>query len=346
MSRHFLIISLALVLCSCGKNETPSAPIPDISAKRANLSFTCRHEADHLPPLDPQANSLFLYARYLERSEGPKDFNDIARYYRIAAAHGHYKANQNLQSMLTDGQTNSPDAATEVIDLATQLVSQGIPFGYYDLGHYLETGYGLRQDLAAALVYFRKAADLGSAEAQAYVAEQLDAPDRAPDVAKQMLECAIDQGFGAAASTLGIDEKNNALTADAVKTFQKGVRAGDVQSASFLKSGFKGPPASDRLYYLGLPNDTERARRYELIWKFLTDNDGRNPTVPDINQIVPLPPAKLPPWDSTFQWQKEQAAAAPPQKPSNELIDQLAKFKNLDPATGLPLAGLPSKTPN
>ncbi|HTH73726.1 MAG TPA: DUF6396 domain-containing protein, partial [Trinickia sp.] len=72
---------------------------------------------------------------------------------------------------------------------------------------------------------------------------------------------------------------------------------------------------------------------------FLRNNEGRNPKVPDIDKIVPLPPAKLPPWDGSFQWEKEQAAAAAPEKPSEELVDRLAKAKHLDPATGLPLPG-------
>ena len=75
------------------------------------------------------------------------------------------------------------------------------------------------------------------------------------------------------------------------------------------------------------------------IRKFLRDNEGRNPKVPDIDKIVPLPPAKLPPWDGTFEWEKEQAAAVPPEKPSEELINRLAKAKHLDPTTGLPLPG-------
>jgi hypothetical protein len=87
-----------------------------------------------------------------------------------------------------------------------------------------------------------------------------------------------------------------------------------------------------------LTNDPERAKRYSQIWKFLNDRDGLNPKVPDIDQIVPLPPAKLPPWDGTFQWQKEQDAAKPPQKPDEQLVQRLAREKNLDAATGLPLA--------
>jgi hypothetical protein len=92
-----------------------------------------------------------------------------------------------------------------------------------------------------------------------------------------------------------------------------------------------------RCLILGQPKDPERSRRYGLIWKFLDDNDGLNPKVPDIDQIAPLPPAKLLPWDETFQWQKEEDAVKPPQKPDDKLVERLAREKNLDPATGLPL---------
>lgn len=95
---------------------------------------------------------------------------------------------------------------------------------------------------------------------------------------------------------------------------------------------------SDELYYLGQTKDPERSRRYKLIGDFIDANDGLNPKVPDIDQIVPLPPAQLPPWDGTFQWQKEQDAAQPPQKPAETLVTKLAREKNLDPATGLPVA--------
>ncbi|SAL61035.1 Sel1 repeat protein [Caballeronia cordobensis] len=54
-----------------------------------------------------------------------------------------------------------------------------------------------------------------------------------------------------------------------------------------------------------------------------------------------MPPAKLPPWDGTFEWQKRQDAVVPPQKPSDELVNRLAKEKGLDPATGLRVSGLP-----
>ncbi|MGF6764454.1 hypothetical protein P3T24_004788 [Paraburkholderia sp. GAS33] len=313
------------------------------SAVRAKLVFTCVHEADHLPPLDPRADTLFKYALFLEKKPGPKDFNAAARYYRIAAAYGHYKANHNLQLLVSTGQASSPHAATETIDLAEQLIAAGIPGGYYDMGHYLELGYGVKQDERKARIYFRKAADLGSPEAQAYVGKLLEPKDRAPEVARQMRYCAVDQGNRDAANELGIDLMTDQLYPEALNVFQKGAAAGDATSASFLQYGFDAKP-SDKLYFIGENQDPERSRRYGLIWKFLSDHDGLNPKVPDIDQIVPLPPAKLPEWDGTFQWQKEQDAAQPPQKPAEALVAKLAREKNLDPATGLPLP--PTKKDN
>lgn len=330
---------LSVLICACtNKDNAATSSVPEVAAIRIDLAFGCTHEADHLPPLDPNADALFQYARYLQNLDGPKDFNDIARYYRIAAAYGHYKANHNAQRLISQGLADSPDAPRESVDLAKQLVEQGIPGGYFDIGHYLETGYGLKQDPELALRYFRKAADLGNPEAQAYVAEQLVPHDKAPEIARQMRECAMNQGYGDAATSLGINQKNSAHYPEAIAAFQKATMAGDTLAAYSLEKAFSGVPPSDRLTYLGLAADAERARRYKLIGKFIDSHDGKNPKVPDIDKIVPLPPAKLPAWDGTFQWDREQAARVAPLAPPDEQIEQLAKAKHLDPATGLPLA--------
>jgi uncharacterized protein len=339
----FPLVAFIGLLCACSHKGNTSASLPTLSDVRANLAFTCAHEADRLPPLDSQADQLFKYARYLQTKNGPKNFDDMARYYRVAAAYGHYKANNNVQLLVSQGWAASPDRQKEVVDLASQLIDQGIPSGYNDIGTYLDAGYGLKQNKEMALRFFRKVADLGNPDAQFHVAEQLAPRDMAPTIAKQMRQCAMDQGYGRAANILGVDLQTDKFYADATKAFQKGTAAGDSSSAFFLEHAFQPPspadqsrPPSDQLYFLNLPNDPERSRRYKLIGDFLDNNENRNPKVPDINQIVPLPPAKLPPWDGTFQWQKEQDAS-PPAQPSDELIQRMSKAKNLDPATGLPI---------
>ena len=118
--------------------------------------------------------------------------------------------------------------------------------------------------------------------------------------------------------------------------------AGNSQAAFSLENGFAVTPENRDMFYFDVQNDPERSRRYKMIGKFLDRNEGLNPKVPDVDQIVPLPPAPLPPWDGTFQWEKEQAAAVPPQKPSDALVEKLAREKNLDAATGLPVAPVKS----
>ncbi|WP_330214186.1 DUF6396 domain-containing protein, partial [Pseudomonas sp. Z18(2022)] len=66
------------------------------------------------------------------------------------------------------------------------------------------------------------------------------------------------------------------------------------------------------------------------------------PSVPEINEVLPLPPAKLPAWDGKLQWLEARLANIPPEKPSEALIEQLAKVKLLDPATGQGLPGSPA----
>lgn len=329
---------MTLIVAACSK-EKPTSHQPDLASLKANLAFTCVHEADRLPPLDPQADAFFKYARYLQKKDGPKNNDDIARYYRIAAAYGHYKANDNLQQMISKGLASSPNRPRESVDLAKQLVEQGIPVGYYDMG------YGLKQNKDMALRYFRKAADLGNPEAQFYVAEQLIRVADAGDIARRMYRCAAVQGHGEAAQFLGVILQDDRSYAQATEAIQEGVIAGNSQSAHFLSRAFlpaqdADRPPYDQLYYLNLSVDTERSRRYELISDFLDANEIANPKVPDIDQIVPLPPAPLPEWNGTFQWEKEQAHISP--QPSQELIERLAKAKNLDPATGLPMPPPPN----
>ncbi|CAE6897426.1 sel1 repeat family protein [Paraburkholderia domus] len=340
--RYPLLVSLFVVLASgcSNRDELPwDAALGNI---RVNLAFTCTHEADRLPALDPDADALFRYGRYLQTRDGPKNFDEMARYYRIAAAHGHYKANHNVQQLVSQGMASSPDAAREAVEWATQLVNQGIPTGYYDIGYYLNSGYGLKQNTETALKYIRKAADLGNADAQHYIAGLLAPHDRAPDIANRMQQCAADQGHGRAAFEWGIDRQEEGKYHDALVAYQKGVAAGSSVSALNLEESFLAPPATEELYFLDLSKDPERSRRYKLIGNFLDRNQLSNPTVPDIDRIVPLPPAQLPAWDGTFEWEKKQAEIPP--KPSDELINRLAQEKNLDPATGLPLSATASQT--
>lgn len=56
----------------------------------------------------------------------------------------------------------SDDSVKEMRALVNDLIQRGIPGGYYDMGHYIESGaLGFKQDPELALKYYRKSADMG-----------------------------------------------------------------------------------------------------------------------------------------------------------------------------------------
>ncbi|WP_032685707.1 SEL1-like repeat protein, partial [Pseudomonas syringae] len=186
------------------------------------------------------------------------------------------------------------------------LIDAHVASGYYMIAIYLQKGAaGLQQDENMSLRYFRKAADEGNAQAQTYVADKL-APFRiAPDIARQMRRCAAEQGNSDAAVALGFDLKTDKKYQEALEAFQRGVASGDETAASFLGKIFRNPKPDDRMYYMDQKEDLQRAERYKQISKILNRLSYANPKVPEINEIVPLPPAKLPAWDGKLKWVEE-----------------------------------------
>ncbi|PTU63365.1 sel1 repeat family protein, partial [Chromobacterium sp. Panama] len=253
------------------------------------LAFRCVHQ--QLPTPTPDADQLFLYARHLQKNNllkrQPDVTRQVQRLYRIAAAHGHVKANINLQNGLTDG--DFAGGFREVLALNDKLMDLSPAPGYYNLAYYTSRGYGnIKRDRELALRYFRKAADLGNPEAQFYVAELLIPLRKAPDIARQMYRCAAEQGHANAAKTLGIDLKTDKKYAEGINALQLGVKAGSTTAAGFLEKGFKTPPPDDGMYYMALKLDPERSRRYQQIRQFLSSHSYLQPTVEEVDQIVPL----------------------------------------------------------
>ncbi|MNX60045.1 Sel1 repeat protein [compost metagenome] len=343
MRRVLLLSCLLLVACdtsnptSTSTKETPLNPLTEVKAK---LAFNCVHE--QIPTASAETDVLFKYARWLQKNNQLKQDKtvdvEIERLYRIASENGHYKANINLQNGAMRGYFGL--RGEESLRMSEQLINAGVATGYYFVGIFLQHGVaGLQQDHEIALRYYRKAADEGSALAQASVADKLAPINIAPDVARQMRRCAAEQGNGKAAVALGINLKNKGEYQEALEVFQMGVVAGNEGAAGWLEESFRGPKPDNRLHYLGQQEDLERADRYKKIWKILSGYSYANPKVPEINEILPLPPATLPAWDGKLQWLEERLANIPPEKPSEALINQLAKAKVLEPATGRPMPG-------
>jgi uncharacterized protein len=331
------VFSLLFIACSKKDEEMPEASQVEFAYSR--LQFTCVHEADALPAIDKDVDLLYRYGIYMEKIKGRKNYDDIARYYRIAAAHEHYKAATNLQFLLSTGQAGSPNASKETIDLAEYYIKKGIPGAYYDMAHYLELGYGVKQDLGASRAYFRRAADLGNPDAQYYIGKLLTQVPNTAGVILAMYKCAMEQGHRLAGRNYSSYSKVIGLYQESLQGYQVAIKNGDASSAHRLAIAFEGPPVSDRLYFLALEQDLERVQRYKTIFIFLNRHEHLGAKIPDLDDIVPLPPAALPEWDGTFKWQRDRDAYVPV-IPSQELIEKLSAEKGLDPATGLPLPGV------
>ena len=320
---------------------------------QANLELVCKHEEK--PELSQETQQLYNYALYHDLhnmwtgKKGDSVWNGLARYYRIAAMNGDYKANIRLQYLLKSGRISSDMPQTEVLNLNEELAKQLPATAYYNLYGYLDVGYGVRTEKDGKYAYLRKAADLGSREAQYVVADILgkinddDTLEMRIKLIDQLRACTSEQGVGDASDMLGIRLGRKKEYQKAIEVFYQGVKNGSDSSARRLAHAFSGKPKEGDMYFLNLSEDQERSRRYSIIEDYLSDKDYLQPKVPDLDDIVPLPPAPLPKWDGKIAFQRWFEGEAPP-KPDEALVRRLAWQAGLNGDTGLDeKTGMPKK---
>ena len=320
---------------------------------QANLEFVCKHEEK--PELSQETQQLYNYALYHDLhnmwtgKKGDAVWNGLARYYRIAAMNGDYKANIRLQYLLKSGRISSDMPQTEVHNLNEELAKQLPATAYYNLYGYLDVGYGVRTEKDGKYAYLRKAADLGSREAQYVAADMLgkinddDTLEMRIKLIDQLRACASEQGLGDASEMLGLRLERKKEYPKALEAFHQGVKNGSELSASVLSEVFNNKRENKYLDDLNLKEDSERARRYKIIGDYLYDKDYLQPKVPDLDDIVPLPPAPLPEWDGKIAFQRWFEGEAPP-KPDEALVRRLAWQAGLNGDTGLDeKTGMPKK---
>ena len=320
---------------------------------KANLAFVCKHEEK--PELLPETQQLYNYALYHDLhnmwtgKRGDAVWNGLARYYRIAAMNGDYKANIRLQYLLKSGRISSDMPQTEVHNLNEELAKQLPATAYYNLYGYLDVGYGVRTEKDGKYAYLRKAADLGSREAQYVVADMLgsinddETLELRIKLVDQLRACASEQGVGDASDMLGIRLERKKEYQKAIEVFYQGIKNGSDSSARRLANAFSGKPKEGEMYFLNLSEDQERSRRYSIIEDYLSDKDYLQPKVPDLDDIVPLPPAPLPEWDGKIAFQRWFEGEAP-LKPDEALVRRLAWQAGLNGDTGVDAkTGMPKK---
>ena len=337
--------------CSIGEKweekQRKKETLKTVEEIKKNLEFTCVHEKR--PPLSEETQQLYNYALHRDLNHmwpGQMEdgfWDELLPYYRIAAANGDYKANVRLQFLLSDGWTRVPDieAEAETQKLYKMLHKQLPATAYYLLKGYIEDGYGVSAPPDSELAFLRKAADMGNREAQYTLGQMISSLDDEETrefrlkLMMKLYRCASEQGQGNASYWLGMFLPDYHKYDEAVRAYHQGVKNGNYLSAFILSNAFKAGKEKGNNDFLDVETDEERARRYGIIDSYLSTYDFMSPTVPDLDDIVPLPPAPLPEWDGKIAFQRWVEGDEPP-KPSDELIKKLADKAGLNVKTGLP----------
>jgi len=275
---------------------------------------SCRRWKDHMPhQRDPAAYALYIKARNFWRSKKEYEFTrlelqSILTDVDLAAKKGDWGARALLVHFYLRGLGHLDTNKVLVSDpkkgvtIIRQAVAAGQPWAYYDLGVAHQYGYGgAAMDDTISWAYYRRAAELGSAEAQMSLAEVYENAKQ-PANAMYLRMCAFKQDHGPAANFLGTVAELSGQFDEALKFYQDGTRFGDKDSAAALMLFFRdqywvqaSAAHMKKLRELKLKPDPERKARYKIIKNSLDLNPDLR--FKQLDNVLPLPPAELPPWN-------------------------------------------------
>jgi TPR repeat protein len=344
---RILIVSLAVL--STGSQASPfTALMSKLSTNVSDLpryeklplftphrkTFTCVYQDQHVPPIDPQAELWFQQALALDDPNiypDKRGYPKIYQLYTQAAERNHWKAMLNLASLILSDHPGVPEHNPEMaIRWVEKAMKLGVPDAYDMMGVYHQSGLIKGADATSAYALFQRAADMGSPSAMTFLANKLAGTYDDPDgefwgnlsVAVDMLQCAMAQGYGQAAYKLGFiyarphtpEAKKRAL-----ETFQEGVKLGSAECANSLSTEFDGMGLTDGTNLVG-HIDKARAERYGKLGDALEFYGGRM-KLPNLDKVLPLPPAPLPKWDGNVKTLIDGARAVAPPPRAVELSE-------------------------
>ncbi|REE20028.1 TPR repeat protein [Paraburkholderia sp. BL27I4N3] len=292
--------------------------------------FTCLYQDQHVPPVDPQAELWFQQALVLDNPDiyyKDRDYPKIYQLYQQAAQRNHWKSMLNLASLILSDYAvpeHDPEVAIRWVEKAMQL---GVPDAYDMMGTYHQNGMIRGGDATSAYAFFQRAADMGSPSAMTFLGYKIAGTYDDPEgefwgnlpIGTRMLECALSQGSGDAAEKLGFIYARPGTSEDklrALKVLHEGVKLGSAECANKLFIEFDGFNLTNGR---NLPGhiDKARAERYSQIGNALEHYQGRL-KLPNLDKVLPLPPAPLPKWDGNKQTLIDAAKTViPPAKPKS-----------------------------
>ncbi|WP_235590032.1 tetratricopeptide repeat protein [Burkholderia cenocepacia] len=287
--------------------------------------FKCVYQDQHVPPIDPQAEQWFQQALALDDPDvyyKRRDYAKIYRLYEQAAEHDHWKAMLNLAGLILSSYPGVPERNPEVaIRWVEKAMTLGVPDAYDQMGVYHQRGLVKGGNATSAYAFFQRAADMGSPSAMTFLGDKLGGTYDSPDgdfwgnrpIAMQMLQCAVSQGYGDAAYELGFLQSSgysDEAKKLALKIFHNGVRLGSAKCSNKLSVEFNGTYLKNGKS-LAERVDRDRAERYSKIGDALEHFQGRL-KLPNLDKVLPLPPAPLPKWDGDAKTLIDAAKATTP----------------------------------
>lgn len=362
-----IIIAFLMLIPFIGQAKmlSESQSAAEIKELKGLKEFKCVHEK-YDEPSNLDVNELYDYAKYLDDTENVyssrsidlESLNKIGRYYRIASAYGKTEAKIELYYLL--GRYN-PDSAMysgvttklqlernrEIDGIADDLINNNMALGYGILATRLE----FSGEPVEAIPYRYIAAKLGHEPSQYMLGHLIDrfqtvhiwSPVRNVPIADKLAQdfyyCAAENGnFPDAYPSIARIKMMQGKYEGILPLLQKSVNQGSAYGARMLLDIFSGKPlhfSESRKQYIGIKPDKNRSERYEIYRLFLIGNQYNYFIIPDVNEFIPLPPAGLPAFSGHLPEIKRPIKHI--EKPSEEKIIKLAKDKNLNPKTGLPL---------
>ena len=328
--------------------------------------FICEIEASKVPPIDAQAEDWFLEARAMEDPEifvEDRDYKKIVDLTRQAAERLHWKAMLNLASLYVEGR-DPLYGEEEAVQLVEKAMRLGIPAAYDRMGTHYANGTGVNGDITRAYAFWQKAAQMGNPQAMDFLSDKLNVGPANEGagywanipVAIKMMECAFSQGYGPVAYNLSYmyasprmatgrvsGPRTPETKALALRVLHEGVAFGCEKCANKLTIEFGDP--FDLANMLVPYIDKARAERYGVLSRELGFNP--NARFPNLDKVLPLPPADLPPWNGDRDTLLHAATGVrpPPAIPKPSAASLLQKPYFLAADYVLHLTGLHSDAP-
>ncbi|HGE2317111.1 TPA: tetratricopeptide repeat protein [Pseudomonas aeruginosa] len=276
-----------------------------VPAMADSKPFVCVNEKDHLPPLDPQADTWYREAVALAKPDTLRPWGRIVDLYSKAVERGHWKAMHNLANLYRTGWPGGVEKDTQkALDLYQKMIDLEVPQGFYDMGAMIGNRAGVKNPATDGLTFLDKAASLGNPPALTELGKLYIYVAKKKDLGLAYTHCAASQGYAPANYELGayykIVEHN---FQKALVYYQASVSQGGKSAAFFLSRvfGSETPPASAMWY---APDEKLQEAYYSIYKKLEADPDLR---FPNLIEDHPLPPHPTQGYDADHpDWKPER----------------------------------------